>query len=65
MSIPSKSKVKLAGIFSLGHFNSTLRLTMFKTSAAKATAVFTPAGYLVRLAWQTRAGRDPRKPGRR
>ena len=31
MSIPSRFKVKLSGIFSLGHFNSTFLLTIFKT----------------------------------
>ena len=31
ISIPSKSKVILDGIFSLGHFSSTFLLTIFKT----------------------------------
>ena len=31
ISIPSKSKVILSGIFSLGHFNSTFLLTMLST----------------------------------
>ena len=31
MSTPSRSNVKLSGIFSLGHFSSTFLLTIFKT----------------------------------